>query len=199
MISRLNALGMSNYRLCFFLCGLSLITFDTKVFSIQYKSNTFGMQNYNELHYLSLQDISYPVENFNSKVKVSSVFEASAWYLGGNCNLVKQILRRDLCFIFSFFLFCVVLRCCILSHFHGSLAGFFFLPYLLLEPGHCPLSVVCQQFALNDTFSTTIRLRALIFDLKHCLIDLHHICSSGGPWVQIGPAWGSGRGSWVLK
>ena len=44
-----------------------------------------------------------------------------------------------------------------------------------------------QQFALNDIFSETARPRALIFDMKHCLIDLYQVCSNGAPGVRNGP------------
>ena len=48
----------------------------------------------------------------------------------------------------------------------------------------CPLSVMrclsCivrhQQFALNDIFSETTRPRALIFGMKHCLVDFYQVC-----------------------
>ena len=51
-----------------------------------------------------------------------------------------------------------------------------------------------QQFALNNISSETIRPRALIFGMQHCLVDLYQVCSNGGPGVQNGPAAG---GSWV--
>ena len=43
-----------------------------------------------------------------------------------------------------------------------------------------------QQFALNNIFSETTRPRALIYDLKHCLVDLYQVCSVGGPRVLKG-------------
>ena len=39
---------------------------------------------------------------------------------------------------------------------------------------HQPMSVVCcvrQQFSLSNIFSETARPRALIFGMKHCLVD----------------------------
>ena len=61
---------------------------------------------------------------------------------------------------------------------------------------HQPVSVVShvlvmchKQFALN-IFSETWRPRALIFVMKHCLVDLFQVCSVGDPRVQNGPAAG---------
>ena len=45
----------------------------------------------------------------------------------------------------------------------------------------------CKQFALN-IFSETTRPRALIFGMKHFLVDFYQGCSVGGPRVQNGPA-----------
>ena len=51
----------------------------------------------------------------------------------------------------------------------------------------CPSSVVRrQQFAINDIFSETAWPRALIFGMKHCLVDLYQVCSNGGLRVQNG-------------
>ena len=49
-------------------------------------------------------------------------------------------------------------------------------------------SLVCK--GLNDIFSETTRPRALIFGMKHCLVDLYQIHSNGAPGVQNGPATG---------
>ena len=66
---------------------------------------------------------------------------------------------------------------------------------------HQPMSVLrhlvifCKQFALH-VFSATTRSRlALIFGMKHCLVDLYQVCSVGEPKVQIGPT----GGLWVQK
>ena len=41
----------------------------------------------------------------------------------------------------------------------------------------CPSSVVCfQQFALNEIISDTTGFRALIFDIKNCLVNLYQVC-----------------------
>ena len=34
-------------------------------------------------------------------------------------------------------------------------------------------------------------LRALIFGMKHCLVDLYQVYTNDGPWVQNGPAAGT--------
>ena len=47
------------------------------------------------------------------------------------------------------------------------------------------LVMCCKQFALN-VFSETTRPRALIFGMKHCLVDLCQVCSVGDPRVQNG-------------
>ena len=47
-----------------------------------------------------------------------------------------------------------------------------------------------QEFGLNDIFSETTRPEALIFTMKHCLVDLHQVYSNGYPGVQNGPAVG---------
>ena len=36
--------------------------------------------------------------------------------------------------------------------------------------------------------SETIRLRALIFGIKHCLVGLYHVCSNYTPGAKNGPA-----------
>ena len=52
------------------------------------------------------------------------------------------------------------------------------------------LQVMCRkQFALN-VFSETTRPRALIFGMKHCLLDFYQVCSVSDPRVQKGPAAG---------
>ena len=42
-----------------------------------------------------------------------------------------------------------------------------------------------QQFALNYSFSIATWPRALIFDMRHCLVDFYQVC--GGTRVQNGP------------
>ena len=37
-----------------------------------------------------------------------------------------------------------------------------------------------QSCALNDIISETTRPSALIFEIKHCLVDLYQVCSIGG-------------------
>ena len=56
---------------------------------------------------------------------------------------------------------------------------------------HRPISVVCHvspdvKIFLNDKFSKTIRPRALIFSMKHCLVDFNQFYSNRGP---LGPHW----------
>ena len=48
---------------------------------------------------------------------------------------------------------------------------------------HEPVSIVCHAlsviklfFSLNDIFSETTRPRALIFGMKHCLVDFYQVC-----------------------
>ena len=61
---------------------------------------------------------------------------------------------------------------------------------------HQPLSVMrrpwCfvfhQQFALNYILSGNSRPKALIFGMKHGLVNLYQVSSNGGPGVQNGPA-----------
>ena len=50
------------------------------------------------------------------------------------------------------------------------------------------MSVVRQQFALNDISSETARSRDLIFDMNHRLVTLYQVCSYGDPGVQNSPA-----------
>ena len=69
--------------------------------------------------------------------------------------------------------------------------SFFFIAHLSPRPKvsycHQAMSVVCrQQFALNGIVSKTIR--ALIFGMKHCLVDLYRMRSNGGPGIQNGSA-----------
>ena len=47
-----------------------------------------------------------------------------------------------------------------------------------------------STIASNDISSETAKPRALIFGMKHCLVDLYQVCSNGGPWLQNGPAAG---------
>ena len=70
---------------------------------------------------------------------------------------------------------------------------------------HQPLSVMrrpsffaCrQQCALNYIFSGSTRPKALIFGMKHCLVNLYQAGSNGGPGVQNGPApWGPTFEAW---
>ena len=83
------------------------------------------------------------------------------------------------CFLFFFFLFFFLL--------------FFFSsspePYAgdeLLSPANVrhALSVVCHQ-ELNNIFSETTRPRALIFGMKHCLVDLYQVYSVGDAKVKM--------------
>ena len=51
------------------------------------------------------------------------------------------------------------------------------------------MSGVCRpQFSLNDNVSETTELRALIFSVRHWLVDLYQICSNCVPGIKIGPA-----------
>ena len=43
-----------------------------------------------------------------------------------------------------------------------------------------------KQFALN-VFSETTRPRALVFGIKHCLVNLYQVSSIGDPRIQNGP------------
>ena len=43
-----------------------------------------------------------------------------------------------------------------------------------------------QQIAFNDICSETTRLTALVFGMKHCLVDLYQFSSNGGPDIQNG-------------
>ena len=56
---------------------------------------------------------------------------------------------------------------------------------------HWPITVLRrEQFALNNISSETVRPRALIFGMKHCLVDFYQVCSNGGPGIRNGPAAG---------
>ena len=49
------------------------------------------------------------------------------------------------------------------------------------------LAMCRKQFVLNVCSETT-RPRALIFGMKHCLVNLYQVCSIGDLMVQNGPA-----------
>ena len=47
-----------------------------------------------------------------------------------------------------------------------------------------------QLCVVNSLLSETTRPRALIFDMKHCLINLYQVYSAAGPKVQNYPVAG---------
>ena len=51
---------------------------------------------------------------------------------------------------------------------------------------------VASTIASNNISSETTRPRALLFGLKHCVVDLYQVCSDSGPGVQNGSAVGGG-------
>ena len=53
---------------------------------------------------------------------------------------------------------------------------------------------VVSTIASTNISSETTRPRALLFGLKHCVVDLYQVCSDGGLGVQNGSAVGGGGG-----
>ena len=45
-----------------------------------------------------------------------------------------------------------------------------------------------QEIALNDIFSETTKSRAFIFGMKHCLVNIYHVCSNACHGVINDPA-----------
>ena len=43
---------------------------------------------------------------------------------------------------------------------------------------------------IEKSSSEITRPRALIFGMKHYLVDLYKVCSNYGPWTENGPALG---------
>ena len=66
---------------------------------------------------------------------------------------------------------------------------------------HQPMSIIHHaslgHVSLCNLLSETTGPKALIFGIKHCLVDRYQVCSVGDPRVQNGPA--CDGGSWVQK